>query len=183
LANAVINTGGDELVWTIKGFLKTVMRDAATPFTINNTYRLTKAVDLDFDLSPAFEIRFNDDGTFDVVPNGDVGTWSVQLPLTSNIVSTTLGKSITTDDDKNTLTYWVHELINKRFPPIEFDDEMVDNQSSPEQINFRFKGFMTGLRKVRTETEGVFNLELSGIMRPDTVAEIAADQVTEIINT
>ena len=164
MADKVTNQGGDLLVWEIRGFLKTVQGA--------NTYRLKKAVDVDFDLSPSFELRFNDDGTFDIVPNGDVGTWTVRLPLTSDIVSAITGGSITTDDDKVTLTYWFFELFNKRFPPIEFDEEMLDNQTPSKKINLKFKGNITTLRKIRTETAGLYDIELAGIMIPDPSADI-----------
>lgn len=163
MADLTTNQGGTLLVWSIKGFLKTVQGA--------NTYRLKKAVDVDFDLSPAFELRFDDDAEMDVVPNGDIGTWAVRFPLTSDIVSSTTGGSISTDDDMSTLTYWFYELYNKRFPPIEFDEEMVDNQSSPDTMNLRFKGILTTLRKIRTDTVGVYDMELSGIMRPDIAAD------------
>ncbi len=189
MGDNVINQGGDGLVWTVKGFLKTVVRAATTPFAVQDTFQLKKAVDVDFDLSPAFELRFDDDGRFDVVPTGDVGTWTTRLPLTSDVVSTKTGKTIAaggggiTNADRNTLNYWFHELIGKKFPPIEFDDEMATNEATPKQINLGFKGYLTGFRKIRTETEGVFDLELSGIIRQDTAAEIAANVDAGIIKT
>lgn len=183
MADNTTNQGGDKLLWTIKGFLKTVVRATSSPFAVQDTYRFKKLVDIDFDLSPAFELRFDDDGRFDIIPNGDVGTWTTRLPLTSDVVSETLGKNISTNDDKNTLTYWFHELFNKRFPPIEFDEEMLDQQSTQKQVNLQFKGYLTGMRKIRTETEGVYDMELSGIMRQDTAAEITDDKVAEILKT
>jgi len=165
LVDKVTNQGGDLLVWSIKGFLKTVIGA--------NTYRLTKAVDVNFDLSPAFELKFDDDGNFDAVPNGDIGTFTVKLPLTSDIVSTTTGASISTTDDKATLTYWFYELYNKRFPPIQFDEEMIDGQTpTPKKINLKFKGIFTTFRKIRTENAGIYDIELSGIMKSDATADI-----------
>ena len=163
MADKNTNVGGLQMVWAIKGFLQTVQGA--------NKYRFNKAIDIDFDLSPAFEIRFDDDAEMDLVPNGDIGTWAASFPLTSDVVATTTGGSISTDDDKSTLTYWFYELFNKRFPPIEFNEQMVDNQASPDTMNLTFKGFLTTFRKVRTETEGVYTIELTGIMKPDSTAD------------
>ena len=164
MVDKITNQGGTLLVWSIKGFLKTVVGA--------NTYRLKKSVDIDFDLSPSFELRFDDDGNFDAVANGDIGTFAIRLPLTSDVVSEVTGGSISTDDDKATLTYWFYELYNKRFPPVEFDEEMIDNQSTPKKINLKFKGIFTGFRKIRTENVGIYDIELSGVMKPDATADI-----------
>ncbi len=152
-------TGGANLFLAKNGYIETI--------TATNKYRFKKALDLEYRLAPPYDLRFDDDLDFDLTPNGDVGTWGLDVPLSSTMISETddFTSGTLSEDDSQALSYWAYELANKRYPNIQFRETLVDMQATAKKALLNFNGILTSFSQEKKEGSGVISIRLDGIIK------------------
>ncbi|MCJ8306714.1 MAG: hypothetical protein HRU07_06655 [Nitrosopumilus sp.] len=162
MAEKIINDGknlGEEILYSKNGYIETV--------TDSNTYRLKKAVDVDVNIEPDYELIYDDDQGSDPIPNGEIGTWDIEMPLTSDVISKKDLDTVTlTITDKQTVSYWMYELGHKRFPQITFRETITDNkENNSKKHTLNFIGTLTKCQTKREDGAAPRKLVLGGLIK------------------
>ena len=156
MADNVINQGGVNIFESKNGYLQTVLG--------SDTFKLDKAITMEFNLAPDHNLKYSADQSYDLVSTGPLGEWNTELLITSDIVSAkTIATATLNTTDKNTLSYWLYELANKRFPSIQFRETLKDTDTSPHTAPFNFIGLLTQMKKTREDD--VHMMLMSGLIK------------------